>query len=71
VELIQNLNYRKISMHIYLEITPNSGFFNYRGEAGLNDDPEAFAVMMAKKELRVLQKEQFEGSKLILEEDDK
>lgn len=41
-------------IHIYLETEPKSGIFHYRGEAGPNDDPQGYKILMEKEGLRVI-----------------
>lgn len=36
-------------MHIYMATDTSGQLFNYRGEAGPNDDPESFKLKMEKQ----------------------
>lgn len=56
-------------MHIYLETAPGSGVFNYRGKAGENDDPDSFAKKMGQNGFRVLQKDEFAGLEIDINEE--
>jgi hypothetical protein len=43
-----------VAQYIYLETAPRSGVFHCRGEVGAGSNPEGFAAMMAKSDLRVI-----------------
>ena len=51
-------------IHVYLETRPGSELYNYRGEAGPNDDPQSFKKLMKKKDLRVYLAPEFQGQQI-------
>jgi uncharacterized membrane-anchored protein len=50
-----------MAQHIYLETSPGTGKFKYRGEATANDDPRSFAKKMGDGGLRVEIHDDFKG----------
>lgn len=43
-----------MAVHVYLENRPGGGLYNYRGELGATDDPQAFARLMLARGLRTV-----------------